>query len=45
MGEASHPMAGQTFGPVQDRVHLAGAFSFVVPGDRDQCLGHTESSM
>ena len=45
MGETSHTVAGQTFGPVQDGVHVTGRFGFVVPGDRDQCVGHTESSM
>lgn len=45
MGKAPNPVAGQTLGSVQDRVHLTGTISFVVPGDRDQCLGHSESSM
>lgn len=45
VGEASLPVAGQTFGPVQDGIHATGHFCLVVPGDRDQCVGHTKSSM
>lgn len=45
MGETSHTVAGQTFGPVQDGIHVTGGFGPVVPGDRDQRVGHTKSSM
>lgn len=45
LGETSDIVAGQASGPVQDGIHVTGRFSFVVPGDRDQCVGHTESSM
>lgn len=45
MGETPYALAGQVFALVQDGIHLAGGFSFVVPGDRHQCVGHTESSM
>lgn len=44
-GEASHAVAGQTSGPVQNGIHVTGRVSPVVPGDRDQCVGHTKSSM
>lgn len=45
MGKVASPVAGQTLGPVQDRVHLTGSISVVVPGDRDQCLGHSKCNM
>lgn len=45
VGETPYALAGQVFALVQDGIHLAGGFSFVVPGDRHQCVGHTESSM
>lgn len=45
MGETSHTVAGQAFGLVQDGIHVTGSFSFVVSGDRDQCVGHSKSSM
>lgn len=41
VGETSLTVAGQTFGPVQDGVHVTGRFDLVVLGDRDQCVGHT----
>lgn len=45
MGEAANPVAGQTLGPVQDRVHLTRAISVVVHGDRYQSLGHSKRCM
>lgn len=45
VGETSVTLAGQAFGVVQDGVHVTGCFSAVVPGDWDQPMGHTESSV
>lgn len=45
VGKAPVTVAGQTFDPVQDGVHVTGRLSFVVPRDRHQCVGHTEGSM
>lgn len=45
VGEAPRAVAGQAFGAVQDGIHVTGRLSSVVAGDRDQCVGHTKSSV